>query len=98
MSASAPYSQTMPPELAEHLADAHIERWAHDCGWIPGSGYCRNLDCGRACTFHAQREADAMRVRRHRQQRRSRSRHGFDRQTGRLFPLLLSLLEVLALA
>ena len=45
-------------------------RWARACGWIPGSGHCRNRDCGAACLFRGQRDADSRKVRRWRRLRR----------------------------
>ena len=53
--------------LAAHPEAAH---WAKVCAWVPGTGYCRDRDCGEACLFHAQRQADAQRVRRWRRRRR----------------------------
>jgi hypothetical protein len=55
-------------ELATHPQAA---RWARDCAWVPGSGYCRNRPCSAACLFRAQREAEALSLKRERQRRRS---------------------------
>jgi hypothetical protein len=63
-----------PPEpspavaaLAEEPDAAH---WARVCAWVPGTGHCRNHDCGDACIFREQREAEARNVQRWRRLRR----------------------------
>lgn len=44
--------------------------WAEACGWVPGTGHCRNRDCAEACLFEAQRAAEARHVERRRRSRR----------------------------
>jgi len=63
------------PELAaliELAAHPDALRWARECGWIPGTGHCRNRGCADECLFRPQREAEARRVIRDRRQRRKR--------------------------
>jgi hypothetical protein len=45
-------------------------RWASVCGWVPGTGHCRNRPCDEACVFRLQRLAEAYRVSRWRRLRR----------------------------
>jgi hypothetical protein len=63
-----------PPRTADVAAElAHdpaASLWAQTCGWVSGTGHCRNRDCAEACVFHAQREADQRRVARWRRRRR----------------------------
>jgi len=63
-----------PPEpssaIAEFVQEPDAAHWARVCAWVPGTGYCRNHDCGDACIFHYQREAEARNVRRWRRLRR----------------------------
>jgi hypothetical protein len=54
-------------ELASH-PDA--PRWARDCRWIPGTGYCRNHPCRPGCLFRRQKEAEARSLTDARRQRR----------------------------
>jgi hypothetical protein len=54
-------------ELAQH-PDAL--RWAHECGWVPGTGHCRNRGCASECLFRPQREAEARGIVRARRRRR----------------------------
>jgi hypothetical protein len=59
------------PSRAELLAGhPDAARWAQLCGWVPGTGHCRNRDCGDACVFRAQRAAEASCVSRWRRLRR----------------------------
>jgi hypothetical protein len=57
--------------IAKLAADPEAARWARDCAWVPGTGYCRNRPCDAACLFRAQREAEALRLKRARGRRRS---------------------------
>ena len=57
--------------IAELAAQPEAVRWARDCAWVPGTGYCRNRPCGAGCLFRAQREAEALRVTGARRRRRS---------------------------
>ena len=60
-----------PLSRAQELADEpDAARWAGVCAWVPGTGHCRNRDCGDDCLFRPQRDADAGRVRRWRRLRR----------------------------
>jgi hypothetical protein len=63
----------LSPELVtliELAAHPDALRWAHECGWIPGTGHCRNRGCTSECLFRTQREAEARRVVRARRRRR----------------------------
>jgi hypothetical protein len=60
-----------PPPRAERLAELPAAaRWARLCGWVPGTGHCRNRTCEEACVFRGQRLAEAFRVSRWRRLRR----------------------------
>jgi hypothetical protein len=69
-----PASEHVPsPELAaliELTAHPDALRWAHECGWVPGTGHCRNRGCASECLFRPQREAEARQVVRARRRRR----------------------------
>jgi hypothetical protein len=54
-------------ELAQEPDAPH---WARVCAWVPGTGHCRDRNCGDACVFRAQREAEARNVQRWRRLRR----------------------------
>lgn len=45
--------------------------WAETCGWVPGTGHCRNRDCRQACLFEPQRAAEAQKIVRRRRSRRA---------------------------
>ena len=63
----------LSPELAaliELAGHPDALRWAHECGWVPGTGHCRNRDCSTECLFQPQREAEARRIVRTRRRRR----------------------------
>jgi len=64
---SSPGSLLQGTELA---ASPEAEHWASACGWMPGTGHCRNRDCGRRCLFHLQWEAEASLILRRRRRRR----------------------------
>jgi hypothetical protein len=57
--------------IAELAADPEAVRWARDCAWVPGTGYCRNRPCSGRCLFRPQREAELRRLKQARQRRRS---------------------------
>lgn len=60
-----------PRSEARDLAlEPDASYWARVCGWLPGTGYCRNRDCGDACVFHSRQDADARAVRHWRRLRR----------------------------
>lgn len=84
-------------EIAELLDNGDAARWARDCGWIPGSGYCNNRDCDSACPFRAQLMADLARVIRSRLRRRHTGRPAGSRRSCNLL-LLFSICELIALA
>jgi hypothetical protein len=54
-------------ELAAAPDAAH---WAQVCGWVPGTGHCRDRACAGDCLFHPQRDAEAQTIRRDRRRRR----------------------------
>jgi hypothetical protein len=58
------------PAVAELAEEPDAAHWARVCAWVPGTGYCRNRDCGDACIFRQRREAEARNVRRWRRLRR----------------------------
>ena len=59
------------PSRAQDLAgDPESPYWAQACAWVPGTGHCRDRDCGDACVFRDQREAEARRIVRWRRVRR----------------------------
>jgi hypothetical protein len=59
-----------PRRAAELAARPDAVRWAHDCAWVPGTGYCPASVCSRDCAFRDQRDAEAERVLRGRRRRR----------------------------
>jgi len=60
-----------PSSRAELLAEQRgAARWARLCGWVPGTGHCRNRPCDEACVFRDQRLAEGHRVSRWRRLRR----------------------------
>jgi hypothetical protein len=64
-----PNIATASSRLAELAADPDAVRWAQECGWLPGTGHCRDRRCSGDCLFRPQRLAEAARVtssRRHR--------------------------------
>ena len=54
-------------ELALHPDALH---WAHECGWVPGTGHCRRRGCASECLFRPEREAEGRRLVRSRRRRR----------------------------
>lgn len=54
-------------ELALH-SDAL--RWAHECGWLPGTGHCRRRGCASECLFRPERETERRQIVRSRRRRR----------------------------
>ena len=60
--------------IEDILSDANkARRWAAECSWEPGTGYCRKqrtAECQNECTFRHLRASEADKVRRGRQQRR----------------------------
>ena len=59
--------------VVELAAEPDAARWAADCCWVPGTGYCRDRSCSIECLFRAQRETEANRIVRARQRRRALS-------------------------
>jgi len=66
----SPGPAALPSTVADLAADPEAPYWARHCGWVPGTGHCRNRACSTACLFRAQREAEAVGVRRARRRRR----------------------------
>ena len=60
--------------IAALAADPDAPRWARDCAWIPGTGFCPERTCQEDCMFRAQRVAEAGRIGRLRQARRPTQR------------------------
>ena len=58
------------PATMELAQESDAAYWARVCAWVPGTGHCRNRDCGDGCIFRQQREAEARNVRRWRRLRR----------------------------
>jgi hypothetical protein len=51
------------PSRAEFLAEhPDATRWARLCGWVPGTGHCRNRACDEDCVFRIQRLAETSRM------------------------------------
>jgi hypothetical protein len=70
MAASEAGRSNFLSRVSNLAAEPDAASWAGACGWIPGTGHCRNRDCSGACLFQPQREADARRVQRWRRLRR----------------------------
>jgi hypothetical protein len=62
------------PAVAELAHKPTAAFWAEACGWVPGTGHCRNRDCTVACLFESQRVAELRRITRWRRLRRVFSR------------------------
>lgn len=81
--------------LSSHVADLASDpeglHWARECGWVPGTGHCRNRPCGDRCLFRAGRQTEAALVHRSRQLRRPAQR-AFSGRTTRVVAGLLYLL------
>jgi hypothetical protein len=58
--------------IEQLAADPDAPRWARDCRWVPGTGYCRNRPCRTGCLFRRQREDEARSLTEERRQRRHR--------------------------
>jgi hypothetical protein len=58
-------------KLIELAAHPDALRWAHECGWVPGTGHCRNRACASECLFREQRDAEARQVIRARRRRKA---------------------------
>ena len=86
-----------PSSLVELAADPEGPRWARDCGWVPGAGYCRGHPCAAQCVFRAQREAEAARVIRSRRRRRRVPRASSGRLVG-LATVLAPICDLIAAA
>lgn len=81
--------------LVELAAHPDALRWAHECGWVPGTGHCLTRDCASECLFRMQREAEARQVVRARRHRR-KARQLVARATARLVFAALSAQQLLA--
>ena len=87
----------LPPRIAELIAHPEGARWAQDCGWVPGTGHCRNAPCSSECLLRVDRQTEARRLVCARRRRR-REQQAF---AGRLVQLVAFghlLSEVLTLA
>ena len=61
------------PLPAEELASQpNALFWAEHCGWVPGTGHCRDRKCSPDCIFRPQRLAEVRRIARERRRRRER--------------------------
>jgi hypothetical protein len=76
------------------LADGESARfWAENCGWQPGTAYCRNhriAECKNECSFRHLRQAETQRIIRGRQQRRHSDRNLDTRSLSQLITCLIS--------
>jgi hypothetical protein len=55
---------------AELAAAPDAAHWAGRCGWVPGTGHCRNRVCSAACLFRPQCDAEVGQVQTRRLRRR----------------------------
>ena len=81
---SEPYSELAAPGLptlriARLAARPEAARWARDCAWVPGTGYCRRRPCSAKCVFREQRAAEAEQITDARRTRRPSQRPGAHR-------------------
>jgi|HubBroStandDraft_4_1064222.scaffolds.fasta_scaffold541830_1 hypothetical protein len=61
-----------PSQNVERLANApEAERWAYDCGWLPGTGHCDYPGCSERCVFYEGREAEIRQIQIARRRRRA---------------------------
>jgi len=95
MPASQPILSPDLVKLVELTAHPDALHWAHECGWVPGSGHCLTRDCASECLFRPQREAEARQVIRARRRRR-KARQLVARTTARLLFAVLSAQQLLA--
>jgi hypothetical protein len=85
--------------VAQLAAKPDADRWAHECAWVPGTGYCRKRSCSTKCVFRDQRMNEVERVINARRKRRPSQQTGAERQaptTAALFVLRGLLRSVLA--
>jgi len=68
-----------PGRIALLTAKPEAARWARECAWVPGTGYCRRRPCSPECAFNDQRVAEAARLVSWRRQRRPSQRPGAER-------------------
>ncbi len=95
MAAPEPVSSPDLVNLIELAAHPDALHWAHECGWVPGTGHCLDRDCASECLFRTQREAEARQIVRARRQRR-KVRQLVARTTARLVFALVSAQQLLA--
>lgn len=95
MAAPEPVSSPDLVNLIELAAHPDALRWAHECGWAPGTGHCLTRDCASECLFRMQREAEARQIVRARRRRRQ-ARQLVARATARLVFAALSAQQLLA--
>ena len=78
---SDPAPRASPACIARLAAKPDAARWARNCAWVPGSGYCRNRPCSTQCVFREQRAAEADWLADTRRRRRLSQRPGAERPT-----------------
>jgi hypothetical protein len=78
------------PRTALLAGDPAAARWARDCAWVPGTGYCRNNPCSELCLLYPQRQAEARCVAVARRKRRPSAARA-KRRGGRVSAFLLLL-------
>jgi hypothetical protein len=65
--------------IAQLAAVPDADRWARECAWVPGTGYCRKRPCSSKCVFRDQRMCEAERVINARRKRRPSQQTGAER-------------------
>jgi len=76
----------LPVEELARLPDALF--WAEHCGWLPGSGYCRDYGCKPECIFRSLFLAEKQSIMRRRRSRRAQHRFPADRLPRMLWRVL----------
>ena len=82
-------------ELTSHPDALH---WAHECGWVPGTGHCRNRVCANECLFRTERETEARQIVQARRRRRIARRLAARSAAARAILILVSAHQILSLA
>jgi len=59
---SGPDPALLPARVVALAARPGAAFWARECGWVPGTGYCRRRPCSGACVFRDQNRAEANRI------------------------------------
>jgi len=76
---AAPMPALLPARVLALAAHPGASIWARECGWVPGTGYCRRRPCSVACVFRDQIMAEADRIAGTRRIRRPSQRPGAHR-------------------